>query len=179
MNSKLNLVIWVIAVALLFGAIYVLYENNKPLPNPPQVTNQEQKALAPDFALNDINGNQVKLSDYRGKIVVLNFWAVWCKYCKVEMPDFNELNAELEKGNDAVILAIDVQEDINTVKKYLNDNKITLKVLLDENGAISQKYNVSGFPTTFIINRDGSLAKTFPGATNKEAVLEAINKAKW
>jgi len=177
MKNKSNLVIWII-VSLLFMAIYVLYENNKPSPVVPQATNQEEKALAPDFALNDLNGNQVKLSDYRGKVVVLNFWAVWCKYCKVEMPDFNELNAELEKGNDAVIIAVDVQEDINTVKKYLDDNKITFKVVLDETGAISQKYNVSGFPTTFIIGRDGSISTSFPGATNKKAVLEAINKVK-
>ena len=178
MNSKLNLAIWTVAVVLLFGAIYTLYANNKPITNAPQATTQGQKALAPDFALNDINGKQVKLSDYRGKIVILNFWAVWCKYCKVEMPDFNELNIELEKGNDAVILAVDVQEDINTVKKYLNDNKIKLNVLLDENGAISVKYRVNGYPTTFIIDRDGSIATSFPGATNKESILEAINKLK-
>ena len=163
---------------LLFGAIYTLYANNKPITNLPQATKQEQKNLAPDFVLNDINGNEVKLSDYRGKIVVLNFWAVWCKYCKVEMPDFNELNVEFERGNDAVILAVDVQEDIKIVEKYLNDNKIRLNVLMDEEGTVARQYRVDGFPTTYIIDRDGSIATRIPGATNKKTILEEINKIK-
>lgn len=187
-KKKGNIVLWIVAICVLFVAAYTMYAKYKPdnkvqLPNEntsqAQGTNQEkQKVLVPDFKLKDISGREVKLSDYKGKIVILNFWAVWCKYCKQEMPDLNELNKELEKGNDAVIIAVDAQEKIDTVKSYLNDNNITLHVLLDEDGAVTQTYGVSGFPTTFIIDRDGYAVTYIPGATTRETLLDIINKIK-
>lgn len=134
------------------------------------------KVMAPDFELKDLDGNSVKLSDYRGKIVILNFWAVWCKYCKLEMPDLNELNSELEKDGKAVILAVDSQESKSTVKSYLDKNNIKLKVLLDSDGAITQTYGITGFPTTFILNTDGSVYTYIPGATDKATLLEILDK---
>lgn len=134
------------------------------------------KVMAPDFELKDLDGNSVKLSDYRGKIVILNFWAVWCKYCKLEMPDLNELNSELEKEGKAVILAVDSQESKSTVKSYLDKNNIKLKVLLDSDGAITQTYGITGFPTTFILNTDGSVYTYIPGATDKATLLEILDK---
>lgn len=134
------------------------------------------KIMAPDFNLKDLDGNTVKLSDYRGKIVILNFWAVWCKYCKLEMPDLNELNNELVKDGKAVILAVDSQESRSTVKSYLDKNNIKLKVLLDSDGALTQTYGISGFPTTFILNTDGSVYTYIPGATDKVTLLEILDK---
>lgn len=136
------------------------------------------KVMAPDFALKDLDGNTVKLSDYRGKIVILNFWAVWCKYCKLEMPDLNELDKELKKGNDAVILAVDVQESADTVEKYLTSNDIGLKALLDEDGSVAQSYGVSGYPTTFAINPDGSVYTYISGQTDKETLQKIIDMIK-
>ena len=141
-------------------------------------TSQDDKIMAPDFSLKDLEGNTVKLSDYRGKIVILNFWAVWCKYCKLEMPDLNDLNKELEKGDEAVILAVDVQEPADTVSKYLTSNNISLKALLDEDGTVAQTYGVSGYPTTFIINPDGSVYTYIPGQTNKETLLKVMDMIK-
>lgn len=135
-----------------------------------------KKIMAPDFTLKDLDGNSVKLSDFRGKIVILNFWAVWCKYCKLEMPDLNELNSELEKDGKAVIVAVDSQESNSTVKDYLDKNNIKLKVLLDSNGAITQTYGISGFPTTFILNTDGSVYTYIPGATDKATLLQILDK---
>lgn len=181
------MIIWGIAIILLFVTAYTVYHNkpNNNANNTPQKQEQpttqpqnEQQTLAPDFALKDLNGKTVKLSDYRGKIVVLNFWAVWCKYCKQEMPDFNELNKEFKKNNDAVILAVDVQEDIGTVNKFLSQNNIKLNVLMDESGAVAQQYGLQGYPTTFIIDKDGNVTKMFPGLTNKIAVLSEVNKLK-
>ena len=178
---KKSIIIWGVAIVLLFVAAFTAYQNkpNNATPQLEQNTqNEEQKVLARDFTLKDLNEKNVKLSDYKGKIVVLNFWAVWCKYCKQEMPDFNELNNEFEKGNDAVILAVDVQEDISIVNKFLNENNLKLNVLLDTDGKVAQQYDISGFPTTFIIGKDGSVEKVFPGLTNRLAVLDAINKLK-
>jgi len=139
---------------------------------------QSDKIMAPDFTLKDLEGNSVKLSDYRGKIVILNFWAVWCKYCKLEMPDLNELNKELKKGDEAVILAVDVQESADTVKKYLTSNDIGLKALLDEDGSIAQSYGISGYPTTFVINPDGSVYTYITEQTDKATLLKIIDMIK-
>lgn len=182
MSKKVNAVIWIIAIFAIMATAYTFYSKNKPqgLAMPPVQNNeqdqasQESKQTAPDFSLKDLDGKTVKLSDYKGKVVILNFWAVWCKYCKQEMPDLNELNKELEKGNEAVILAVDVQESPDTVRSYLSSNGINLRVVLDQDGSVTGKYGVSGFPTTFIINKDGTVFTNIPGATNKETLTEIL-----
>ena len=184
MNKKVTIIIWTIAAFAIIAAAYTFYTNNKSqgFVTPPQDTApqsqsaQSSKIMAPDFTLKDIDGKTVKLSDFKGKIVILNFWAVWCKYCLIEMPDFNELNKQLAKENNAVILAVDVQESEKTVKEYLTSNNIGLKVLMDTDGAVSQTYGVSGFPTTFFINKDGSLYTYISGKTDKETVLKILDK---
>ena len=186
MKKKVNIIIWVIAICAIMVAAYTYYSKNKPkssviLPQQNSSTTQatqNNKTIAPDFNLKDLNGKSQKLSDYKGKIVILNFWAVWCKYCKQEMPDLNELNKELEKDKEAVIIAVDAQESADTVKNYLSSNNINLKVLLDQDGSVSQTYGVTGFPTTFIINKDGSLYTYIPGLTNKETLLQILDKIK-
>lgn len=137
-----------------------------------------QKTYPHDFTLKDLDGKNVSLADYRGKIVILNFWATWCKYCVLEMPEFNALNETFQKDNDVVILAIDVQEDSDKVSNFVYANDIDLNVLLDSDASISEKYNISGFPTTYFINRDGSIATSIVGATNKEAVLNVLKTMK-
>lgn len=138
----------------------------------------QEKIMAPDFTLKDLDGNEVKLSDYKGKIVILNFWAVWCKYCKQEMPDLNELDKELKEGNDAVILAVDVQESEDVVREYLTSNNISLKVLMDKNGSVAGSYGIEGYPTTFIINSDGSLYTYIPYATDLDTLHAILDKVR-
>mgnify|MGYP000894269480 FL=1 len=144
----------------------------------PDNASDENKVMAPDFGLKNLDGETVKLSDYRGKIVILNFWATWCYWCKVEMPDFNELNEELEKEDEAVILAVNVEESKDTVVEYLTSENINLKVLLDEDGAVARTYGVTGLPNTFIINKDGSVYGYIPGATDRDALEKVIDKVK-
>jgi peroxiredoxin len=186
MNKKISTAIWVAAVCLVIVAAYLFYNKNKPqnITFPPQqqttstVSSQSNSNTVPDFSLKDLDGKTVKLSNYRGKIVILNFWAVWCKYCKLEMPDLNGLNTELVKNGEAVILAVDVQESVSTVENYLKSNNITLKVLLDQDGSIAQTYGITGLPTTFVINRDGSLYRTIPGATDKSTLKGILSEMK-
>jgi peroxiredoxin len=186
MNKKVSIIIWIIAIFAIIAAAYTFYSKNKTqnFATPPQGTAsqiqspQSSKSMVPDFTLKDMNGKAVKLSDYKGKIVILNFWAVWCQYCKLEMPDLNELDKEFAKENNAVILAVDVQESPDTVKDYLTSNSIGLKVLMDTDGAVSQSYGVSGFPTTFVINKDGSLYTYISGKTDKATLLRILDKIK-
>ena len=178
MSKKGNIILWTVAICMMLAAAYIVYAKYTPKSRTQLPSQQGLKVMAPDFTLKDMDGKEVKLSDYRGKIVILNFWAVWCKYCIQEMPDLNELNNILTKDNDAVILAVDSQEKPDTVKKYLTDNKISLHVLLDQSGSVTQTYSVEGFPTTFIINKDGSVYNYIPGATNKKTLLEILDKVR-
>lgn len=190
MNKKFNIIIWIIAICAIMVAAYTFYSKNKSqnFIAPTQEnssasastsqSSQNTNPVAPDFTLKDLNGEDVKLSDYRGKIVILNFWTVWCKYCKQEMPDLNELNKELQKENEAVIITVDSQESPDTVKDYLSTNNIDLKVLLDQDGSVTQTYGVVGFPTTFIINKDGTLFTYIPQMTDKATLVKILEKIK-
>jgi peroxiredoxin len=135
--------------------------------------------MAPDFTLKDLDGNEVSLSDYKGKIVVLNFWATWCRYCIEEMPDFNELDKEMADAGDGVVLAVNVQEPYNKVNEYITNNDFGIKVLLDEDGYIAGAiYGVEGYPTTFVLNKDGSLYTYIPGKTDLDTMRTIIDMAR-
>lgn len=185
MKNK-NIIIWVVAFCLLMVAAYTVYAKYAPnKTNPSQSTEEtstsqgaQNKIMAPDFALKDLNGKEVRLSDYKGKIVILNFWATWCGYCLQEMPDLDALDKELQSAGDAVILAIDAGEPEKTVRSYIEEEKIGLKVLLDTEEEVTglyQKYDIRGYPTTFILNPDLSFYTYIPGATNKETLDTIIN----
>ena len=114
--------------------------------------------MAPDFSLTDANGATVKLSDYRGKVVLLNFWATWCGPCKIEIPWFEEFEQQYKsKGFEVVGISMD-EEGWPIIKPFLAAQKVNYRVLLG-NDSISQLYGgVDSLPTTFIIDRDGKFA---------------------
>ena len=137
-----------------------------------------------DFTLIDQYGNSHTLSEYKGKTVFLNFWATWCPPCREEMPYINELYKEYgENKEDVIILGIAApkvgregskQEIIN----FLNNNKYEFPVVMDESGEFLNKYAISAFPTTFIINSDGEIVKKVPGSMNKATMKKVIEGAK-
>lgn len=116
------------------------------------------RKAAPDFTLQDANGASVKLSDYRGKVVLLNFWATWCGPCGVEIPWFVEFEQEYKsKGLEVVGVSMD-EEGWSAVKPYVAEHKLNYRVLLGTD-SVSQLYGgVESLPTTFIIDRDGKFA---------------------
>lgn len=115
---------------------------------------------APNFLLKDLRGNKVKLSDFRGKHVILNFWATWCPPCVDEMPSYQKLAVEYP---EIVILAINFDEDEQTVRKFVTERLLTITVLLDKGGKIKNSYGVIGFPEAFMIYPDGKLAEKIIG----------------
>lgn len=121
----------------------------------------ENKTMAPDFELKDMEGNTVKLSDFLGKKVMINFWATWCKYCVEEMPDLMKLQ-EAHK-DDLVVLFVNVGESKDTVQKFIDKEKLTGTVLLDENKDVASLYGVDAYPTTFAINEKGEAVTYFKG----------------
>jgi peroxiredoxin len=130
-----------------------------------KVTAEEFKALglaalkegtaSIDFTLSDLSGKKVSLSQYRGKLVFLNFWATWCPPCRAEMPSMERLYQKL-KGQGLVVLAVDLQEDAKSVSKFVEEHKLTFSILLDSDGRVGTTYGARSIPTTYIIGRDGS-----------------------
>lgn len=114
------------------------------------------KRPAPTFALYDLNDKQHKLEDYRGKVIIVNFWATWCPPCRQEFPSMDQAYKQL-KRDDIVMLAIDVGEDGDTIFEFTADYPVTFPILMDMDAQITQQYGVIGLPTTYIIDPQGRL----------------------
>ena len=109
---------------------------------------------APNFALKDLQGNIVQLSDFRGKPVLINFWASWCPPCKEEMPAIEKAYQKY-KDQGWVFLGLDMKEDAATVSKFVKDGKYSWTFLLDSNGTAANSYLVTGVPETYLIDSKG------------------------
>jgi len=116
-----------------------------------------------DFTLIDLNGNAHTLSDYRGKIVFLNFWATWCPPCRAEMPSMQKLYQSWDKEK-YVLLAVDIGQDRERVKSFADENGYTFTILLDSQGRIAGKYGIRGIPTTCLIDQQGNLITRIVGS---------------
>ena len=132
--------------------------------------------LAPDFTLTNLEGEEVSLSDYKGKIVLINFWATWCVYCDKEMPDIQALS---DNNDDLIVLAVDVMEEKSLVEEYIKDGGYDFEVVLDEDGKIAQQYLVSAFPTSYFVDEEGILLGGVPGmmtGPQMNDILDSIRK---
>ena len=118
--------------------------------------------LAPDISVKTMEGKPVKLSEFRGKVVLLNFWATWCPPCRAEMPSIETLYQRY-KSTDFQILAISVQEELPVVKTFLAQNSYSFPIGLDPSGEAAQLYGIRGIPTTFIIDQKGTLQGALVG----------------
>lgn len=129
---------------------------------------------APDFELENLAGEQVKLSDFRGKTVFLNFWATWCPPCRAEMPSMQSLYETI--GNESFeIIAVDLQESRSAVASYVEEGGYTFPVLLDSNGRVGATYGARSIPTTFLIDPDGNAIGYLVGSRSWEGeVIEAL-----
>ena len=135
--------------------------------------------LAPDFVLPDIMGNQVRLSAFRGKGVILNFWSTWCKPCIEEMPDMQAFYGK-NSAADIEILAVSInRERDSTVKHFVRKLNLTFPVLLDFDKIAARIYKVFALPTSFLINDKGVIVKKWYGKMDldKEAFLREIRRA--
>jgi peroxiredoxin len=111
---------------------------------------------APDFTLPSIDGQQVSLQQYRGKVVFLNFWATWCIPCREEMPGLEQLHQKYQ-SEGLVVLAIDLKESAEQVKTFFQKHGLSFPSLLDQQGSVFRDYLVAGMPTTYLIGREGKL----------------------
>lgn len=119
---------------------------------------------APEFSLSTLEGEEVSLSDLRGKVIFLNFWATWCGPCKAEMPSMETLYKSMPKDKFA-ILAVNVNEPKGTVSDFISQNGYSFPVLLDETGEVGGMYQVQGIPTTWIIDSEMNVLGRLVGTT--------------
>jgi peroxiredoxin len=135
------------------------------------------RPMAPEFTLADMDGVMHRLSDYRGQVVIVNFWATWCPPCREEMPSMQRAWEQI-KDEDMVILAIDVGEDEDTIFTFTADYPVEFPLLLDLDSGVIQEWPVRGLPTTFIVDPQGRIAYRAIGTRDWEdpALLDTLRK---
>jgi thiol-disulfide isomerase/thioredoxin len=125
----------------------------------------KEKVAPIDFTLPLLDGTNQKLSDLKGKVVFLNFWATWCPPCRQEMPSMENLYQKFkDRGLD--ILAVDAQEEARDVSAFMRRNKLSFPAVLDASGRVNGQYGVEAIPTTYILDRDGKIIVRVVGSLN-------------
>ena len=150
-------------------------------------SNKKDDVKLPNIVLYDQYGKKHNIEEYKGKVVVINFWATWCGYCVEEMPAFEKVYKEFGSNKkDVIILGVagpKTKQNLNNVDvekdkiiSFLNKNKITYPTLMDETGKSFDDYKVRALPMTYVINKDGYLEGFVNGAITDEQLRKAINE---
>ncbi|WMJ24038.1 TlpA disulfide reductase family protein [Paludicola sp. MB14-C6] len=191
MNKKRNTILVVILLAVVLAIASVAYtflsKRYKPNSQSPSVqqqtssqVNEEQTTKASDFTVVDANGKEVQLSDFKGKSVVLNFWASWCGPCQSEMPHFNKIYQE--NKNEIQFMMVDLvdgqRETVEKGKKFILDNKYTFPVFFDTTQEAGMTYGITSIPSTLLIDKEGNVVKAFAGVMDEETLVAAIKQIK-
>lgn len=162
-----NSIIFNVALLFIYSTVYssllvaaAVKQDLHPIPGTPP---------APDFILKDIDGNTHTLKSYRGKVVILNFWATWCPPCRDELPSMERAYQKL-KDKGVVLLGIDVGEDSDTIFTFTADYPVNFPLLMDMDSTVIKSYPVVGLPTTYVIDRQGRLVYRAIGTRQWDAV---------
>lgn len=147
--------------------------------DPELLTPVPGRPVAPDFDLKDAHGKPVRLADFRGRPLIVNFWATWCPPCRKEMPSMQRANAAMSAEGIGLV-AINVGEDADTVAQFLAETKVEFPLPLDETSAVVTSYPVRGLPTTFVVDPEGRLAYVATGEREWDdpALLDRIRALK-
>jgi cytochrome c biogenesis protein CcmG/thiol:disulfide interchange protein DsbE len=144
---------------------------------PMKLVGNVQGVHAPDFTLTALDGSRVKLSEFQGKAILLNFWATWCSPCRVEMPWFADLQKQYGKDGLVVLgVAMDDSEPAN-IAKFANELGVNYPVLLGTNQVSDDYGDVQYLPTTFYIGRDGTIVDKMTGLLDRKDIEQAVKKS--
>ncbi len=175
LQKKHYISIGILAIIIIVIAIIELGKPNQSTPR----TNGQNVGIsigktAPDFELENLEGEKVKLSDYKGKSVILNFWASWCPPCREEMPEFQRIYSE--NKDRLVVIGVNLQESKQNAEAFAKKHVITFPILLDPNAQVKEIYNVFTQPVTYFIDKDGKITDKKFGALTSEEINEKISK---
>lgn len=131
---------------------------------------------APDFALRTTDGSVVKLSDLRGKVVWVNFWATWCVPCKQELPEIQQIYEE-KKSQGLEVLEVNWEETSAAAKAYFAERNLPMPVLLDSSSSVFNQYRLQGLPDHFFIGRDGDVAALYFGQLSADKMRQKLAQA--
>ena len=124
---------------------------------------------APDFTLRNLQGQDVALHDLQGRVVLMNFWAVWCGFCRVEMPEL-QMAYETYGHEGLVVLGIDVQEETAQVASFVQEMGVTFPILLDQKAAVTRQYRIQGLPTSILVDADGVIRAVHVGPLTRQEI---------
>lgn len=190
---------WVLALVLvvLIGGAYMLYsrlsvdarpdnlsaqtptetESQMPQGSDAPAETEPSKVEAPDFTVENADGEEVKLSDYVGKPIVLNFWASWCSPCKSEMPEFNEAWEELD--GEVQFLMVNMtdgsRETVDTAKEYVEGQGFSFPVFFDTGSEAAMAYSAYSLPTTYFIDAEGYVVARAVGAIDRDTLQKGLD----
>lgn len=201
MQKKTSFLVLVLVLAALIGGAYVLYgrlsagagADNLSVQTPPSAQTpgetgapqdsaapeetERPKVEAPDFTAVDADGTEVKLSDYVGKPIVLNFWASWCSPCKSEMPEFNAAWEELD--GEVQFLMVNMtdgaRETVESAREYVEGEGFTFPVLFDTKSEAAIAYSAYSLPTTYFIDAEGYVTARAVGAIDGETLQKGLD----
>ena len=188
----LKILIWVLLFAVLMVGAYTLYNRlsgevelggiatvaqETAVPEETGSETQAEPSMAPDFTVYDLEGNPVKLSDFQGKPVMLNFWASWCGPCQMEMPDFEEVYKTY--GDQVHFLIVNLtdgqQETVESASAFIEEKGYTFPVYYDTDIDAAAKYGVSAVPVSYFINAEGRFVAWAQGAMDADMLQQAMD----
>ena len=150
--------------------------NREQPPSKSAVKQNTDRKAAPEFSLKDVDGRTVSLSEYKGKVVLLNFWATWCGPCKIEIPWFIEFEQKYKDKGFAVLgIAMD-EEGLEVVKPYLGQSKVNYRILLGNDSVATLYGGVDSLPTSFVLDQEGKIAATHVGLVSKSEYENDISQ---
>jgi peroxiredoxin len=135
----------------------------------------ELNEVAPDFTLLDVDGNLVSLSSFRGRTVLLNFWATWCVPCRREMPDMNSQFLK-RQSSGLVVLAINLEEGLEPIRTFVKKYELEFPVLLDSRRDVAKAYRLSGLPESWVVDSGGILRERRIGAFTRNSLDEVLQR---
>lgn len=174
MNKKRRLALRTIILTVLLVAIfYTLYAN---------LTKDTRKTAAvgeeaPDFVLKDLEGNEHRLSDYRGKGVFLNFWGTWCKPCKTEMP-YMENQYQQYKNQGVEIIAVNAGETNLAIETFAKQYQLSFPIVVDDTGEVQKAYGIYPLPATFLISPDGKIVDYIEQSLTEDMIKNYMERIK-
>ncbi|WP_368659644.1 thiol-disulfide oxidoreductase ResA (plasmid) [Metabacillus halosaccharovorans] len=172
-NKRTRYLIRLSILLIMISALtYTLYQNVFTEKSRVQTGDQ-----APDFVLEDMSGNKVQLSDFKGKGVFLNFWGTWCKPCEEEMP-YMERQYSHYKNLGVEILAVNIAESDVAIEAFIKKHDLTFTILKDKDRAVTEAYDITPIPTTFLIDKNGKIEKVITGSMTERDVANYMELIK-